>query len=131
MLTLFISHKLKEQQNQFTCWSVSVERHKFGKNQCAKACITYAWNARVARKISNSKSFNSLRKFHDFSRLIFLNSMIFPGFLGFFQIPWFFQVWKKFFFIFQVSMIFPEAGNPVIQYYMSINDSQDFWCYGI
>ncbi len=40
-------------------------------------------------------------KFHDFSRSLglFLNSMIFPGL-------------EKVFFIFQVSMIFPEAGNP-------------------
>ncbi len=40
-------------------------------------------------------------KFHDFSRFLglFPNSMIFPGL-------------EKVFFIFQVSMIFPEAGNP-------------------
>ncbi len=38
-----------------------------------------------------------LTKFHDFSRLIFFsNSMTFPGFLDFFQIPWLFQVRKKF-----------------------------------
>ncbi len=45
--------------------------------------------------------------------LTFSNSMI-PGFWGFFQIPWFFQVWN-FFFFFQVSMIFPEAGNPAVR----------------
>ncbi len=42
-------------------------------------------------------------KFHDFSRFLglFSNSMIFPGL-------------ENLFFIFQVSMIFPEAGNPVL-----------------
>ncbi len=62
--------------------------------------------------------------------------MIFPGW--FFEIPWFFQVLEafskfhdfsrsgKFFFILQVSMIFPEAGNPAYSLHsMSFLDCWD------
>ncbi len=83
-------------------WTTIYKGMNYGHLKCTRS----------TRKIGLTM-FQSLTKFHDFSRLIFSNSMIFQGFWGFFQIPWIFQVWKKFFFIFQVSMIFPEAGNPV------------------
>ncbi len=52
--------------------------------------------ARSMKKLV-SHCLKSLSKFHDFSRSIFSKSMIFSGFWGFFQIPWYFQVWKKVF----------------------------------
>ncbi len=74
--------------------------------------------ARSARKIGFTKSQITDKtpwffqvdffKFHDFSMFfgLFPNSMIFPGL-------------EKVFFIFQVSMIFPEAGNPVSNWWRS------------
>ena len=52
-------------------------------------------------------------KFHDFSRFLglFSNSMIFPGL-------------EKVFFIFQVSRIFPEAGNPDVNIHHLIMSPQ-------
>ncbi len=58
------------------------------------------------------QSIKSLIKFHDFSRLIFFKFHDFSRFFGLFSNSMIFPGLEKVFFIFQVSMIFPEAGNP-------------------
>ena len=85
--------------NLCTDWSQDI--NKFGQNKCTtkftKVCIKDVWNARVACEKWVSQCFESLTKFHDFSRLFFFsNPWFFPDFWSFFKIPWLFQVWKRF-----------------------------------
>ncbi len=70
--------------------------------------------AASSKKVSNvtscCRSFDMTMTFSTFFYL-------FPGFWGFFEIPLFFPVWKRFsYFVFQLSVIFPDAGNPVFRY---------------
>ncbi len=95
-------------------------------NKCTKGCTMSTWNARVALEKLDSQSIKSLTKFHDFSRLIFSNSMFFPGFLDFFSNSMIFPGPEKVFFIFQVSMIFPEAGNPAYYNCRNIEEGRVF-----
>ena len=85
------------------------EKNKFGKNECTtiKCTKPCTWYLKCAQSNVSNR---------------WKNSMIFQGW--FFYISWFFQFFGafskfhdfsrsgKFFFIFQVSMIFPEAGKP-------------------
>ncbi len=47
-----------------------------------------------------------------FFQKVFSNSLIFPWFWPFFQIPWFFQVWKMLSPFSRFSRFFPDGGNP-------------------
>ena len=96
-----------------TPWKWNLENINVPTTKCTKLCIVDTWSVRVAHQ-----------KFIHHVSNHWQNSMIFPGWC--FQIPWFFQVFgpfsnslffpglEIFFFIFQVSMIFPEAGKPVL-----------------
>ncbi len=74
----------------------------------------FVWGSLQQRRvIQDSQRFLRI-KFHDFSMIFHDPFMFFPWFWPFSQIPQFFQVWKMLFSFSRFSMIFHDAGNPVI-----------------